>query len=71
LFPLLATGVTDRGKFAAGVIDIGGKLPLVLLTLASNLPPVSLTLVAPRYQQKQGVLGEKFALGVIDSGGAR
>jgi hypothetical protein len=70
LFPLFATGVTDRGKFSAGVVDTGGKLPQVLLTLASNLPPVSLTPVAPWYQQKQGVLGEKFATGVVDTDGA-
>jgi hypothetical protein len=29
LFPLFATGVNDTsGKFAAGVIDTGGNLPL-------------------------------------------
>jgi hypothetical protein len=30
-------------KFAAGVVDIGGNLPTVLLTPVANLPPVSLT----------------------------
>jgi hypothetical protein len=33
-------------KFAAGVIDTGGNLPLASLTPAANLPPVSLTPVA-------------------------
>jgi hypothetical protein len=27
LFPLFATGVDTGGKFAAGVVDTGGKLP--------------------------------------------
>jgi hypothetical protein len=36
-----AAGVVDTGgKFAAGVVDIGGNLPPV-----ANLPPVSLTQV--------------------------
>jgi hypothetical protein len=40
LFPLFATGVNDTdGKFAASVVDTGGKLP-----------PLSLTPVA-KYQQ--------------------
>jgi hypothetical protein len=30
-------------RFAAGVVDTGGKLPPVLLTPAANLLPVSLT----------------------------
>ncbi len=37
-----AAGVVDTGgKFAAGVVDTGGNLPPVLLTLVANLPPVS------------------------------
>jgi hypothetical protein len=47
LFPLVATGV----------IDTGGKLPLVSLTLAANLPPVSTTVAQ---------LVAKFSTGVID-----
>ncbi len=34
-----------RGKFTTGVIDTSGKLPLMSLTPAANLLPVSLTLV--------------------------
>jgi hypothetical protein len=42
-----AAGVVDTGgKFAAGVVDTGGKLPPVLLTPVANLPPVSLIPVA-------------------------
>ncbi len=45
MFPLLATGVVyTGGKFAAGVVDTGGILPLVSLTPAANLPPVSTTI---------------------------
>jgi hypothetical protein len=33
-------------KFAAGVVDTGGKLPPVSLTPVVNLPPVSLIPVA-------------------------
>jgi hypothetical protein len=41
LFPLLSTCVSDTdGKFAAGVVDTGGTLPTVSLTLAANLPLV-------------------------------
>jgi hypothetical protein len=29
------------GKYAAGVVDTGGNLPPVSLTLVANLPPVS------------------------------
>jgi hypothetical protein len=36
LFQLFATGVN-------GVVDTGGNLPPVSLTLVANLPPVSLT----------------------------
>jgi hypothetical protein len=69
LFPLFATGVVDTrgnlppvsttqgelvakfaagvvdtgGKFAAGVVDTGGNLPPVSLTPVINLPPVSTT----------------------------
>jgi len=39
-----AAGVVDTGgKFAGGVVDTGGNLPPVLLTPVANLPPVSLT----------------------------
>ncbi len=39
-----AAGVVDTGgKFAAGVVDTGGNLPPVSLTPVANLPPVSLT----------------------------
>jgi hypothetical protein len=38
--------VDTGGKFATGVNDAGGKLPLVSTTPAANLPPVSLTPVA-------------------------
>jgi hypothetical protein len=41
------TGVVDiSGKFATSVNDTGAKLPLVLTTLAANLPSVSTTPVA-------------------------
>jgi hypothetical protein len=69
LFPLFATGVVDTsgnlppvsttqgelvakfaagvvntgGKFAAGVVDTGGNLPPVSVTPVTNLPPVLLT----------------------------
>jgi hypothetical protein len=46
--------------FATGVVDTGGNLPPVLLTPASNLPPVSTI---------QAVLVEKFATSVVDTGG--
>jgi hypothetical protein len=59
---LFATGVAyTGGKFAAGVFDAGGNLPLASLTLVANLPPVSTTLAK---------LVEKFAAGVADTGGA-
>ncbi len=36
-----AAGVVDTGgKFAVGVIDTGGKLPPVSLPPVANLPPV-------------------------------
>ncbi len=46
-------------KFAAGVVDTGGKLPPVSLITAANLPPVSLTPVAnlPPVSTTQGKLG--------------
>jgi hypothetical protein len=47
--------------FATGVVDTGGNMPPVLLTLAANLPPVSTTL---------GKLMAKFAAGVVDTGSA-
>jgi hypothetical protein len=37
LFPLFATGVVyNGGKYAAGVVDTGGNLPLALLTPVAN-----------------------------------
>jgi hypothetical protein len=51
---LFATGVS------AGVVDTGGNLPWVSLTLVANLPPVSTTLLK---------LVAKFAAGVVDTGG--
>jgi hypothetical protein len=54
LFPLFATG----GKLSAGVVDTGGNMPPVLLTLVANLLQVSTTLAK---------LVAKFATGVIDT----
>jgi hypothetical protein len=34
-------------KFAAGVFDTGGKFAAGVIDTGGNLPPVSLTLVAP------------------------
>jgi hypothetical protein len=61
LFPLFATGDFVTGdKFAAGVIDTGGKVSLMSLTPVANLPPVSTTLAK---------LVAKFAARVVDTGG--
>jgi hypothetical protein len=38
-----AVVVDTGGKFAAGVVHTGGNLPPVSLTPAANSPPVSLT----------------------------
>jgi hypothetical protein len=55
LFPLFATGVVyTGGKFAASVVDTGGNLPPVSLTVSTTLAKML----------------EKFATGVIDTGGA-
>ncbi len=58
LFPLFATGIVDIGgnlppvsttqgellaKFAAGVVDTGGKFASGIVDTGGNLPPVSLT----------------------------
>jgi hypothetical protein len=40
------TSVDTGSKFAAGVNDTGGNLPLVTKTLAANLPPMSMKLAA-------------------------
>jgi hypothetical protein len=67
LFPLF---VNDTGgKFAAGVVETGGNLPLASLTPA--LPPVSLTPVAnlPPVSTTQGELVAKSAAGVVDTVG--
>ncbi len=63
MLPFFATG----GKFAAGVVDTGGKLPPL-----SNLPPVSLTLVEnlPPVSATLAKVVAKFATGVVDTGGA-
>jgi hypothetical protein len=61
LFPLFAIGVvyTD-GKFAAGVIDTGGNLPLVSTTLAKMVEKFTAGVVDT---------SGKFAAGVVDTGG--
>ncbi len=69
MFPLFAPGVNDTGgKFAAGVVDTCGNLPPASLTLAA----VSLTPVAnlPLVSTTQAELVAKFAIGVVDTGGA-
>jgi hypothetical protein len=59
LLPVFATGVVGTGgKFAAGVVDIGG-----------NLPPASLTPVA-KFAAGVADTGGKFATSVVDTGGA-
>jgi hypothetical protein len=57
LFPLFATG----GKFAAGVVDTGGKLPPLSNLPTVSLPPVSTTLLK---------VVAKFATGFVDTGGS-
>jgi hypothetical protein len=43
-FPPVSTTQGELvAKFAAGVVDTGGKLPPVSLTPVANLPPVSTT----------------------------
>jgi hypothetical protein len=69
LLSLFATGGIDTGgKFAASVVDTSGKLPL---TQVANLPSVSLTPVAnlPPVSTTLAILVEKFAPGVVDTGG--
>jgi hypothetical protein len=58
--------------FATGVNDIGGKFAAELLTPVANLPPVSLTPMAnlPPVSTTLEKLEEKFAAGVVDTGGA-
>jgi hypothetical protein len=56
---LFSTVVYTGGKFAAGVVDTGGNLP-VSLTPVANLPPVSTRLTK---------MVDKFATGVVDTGG--
>ncbi len=60
------------GKLAAGVVDTGGNLALVLLTQVANLPSVSTTLGKLVEEFAAGVVetGGKFAAGVIDTCGA-
>ncbi len=56
----------QKRKFAAGVIDTAGNLPLVLLTPMANLSPILLTPVA----NLPTVLVTKFSASVVDTGGA-
>jgi hypothetical protein len=69
--------------FAAGVTDTGGKLLLVSLIPAANLPPVSTTLAklvakfaagvsdtGGKFAAGVVVTSGKFATGVVDTGGA-
>jgi hypothetical protein len=47
LFPLFVTSAIDNGdKITNGVVNIGGYMQWVSLTLATKLSPVSLTPVA-------------------------
>jgi hypothetical protein len=56
-----AAGVVDTGgKFAAGVVDTNGNLLPASLSQTANLPPESIT---------QAELVAKFAAGVVDTGG--
>ncbi len=65
---MFATGVNyTGGKCTAGVVDTGGNLPP--LTPVANLPPVSTTLVKLVAKFAAGVVGGKFATGVVDTGG--
>jgi hypothetical protein len=54
------------------MVDTGGKLPPVSLTLAANLPPVLLTPVVnlPPVSTTLAKLVAKFATGVVDTSGA-
>ncbi len=66
---MFATGVVDTDKFAAGIIDTGGKFAInspeelvakfavVSLISVANLPLVSL------------IPAKNFAAGVVDNGG--
>jgi hypothetical protein len=58
--------------FAAGVVDTGGKLPPVSLTLVANLSPVSTTLAKLVAKFAASIIdtGGNFATGVVDAGGA-
>jgi hypothetical protein len=53
------------GKFATGVVHIGGNLPPTSLTPVAILPPVSLTPSAKTLAK----LVAKYAAGVGDTGG--
>jgi hypothetical protein len=77
------TGVNDTGgKFATGVNDTDGKLPPVSTTPAASLPPVSTTPAANfatsfpcavdtggKFATGVNDTGDKFAAGVVDTGG--
>jgi hypothetical protein len=58
IVPIIPIINDTGGKLASGIIDTCGKLPLVTLSPAPNLPPVSTTLAK---------LVAKFA---VDTGGA-
>ncbi len=57
--------------FATGVVDTGGKVAAGVVDTASNLPPVSTTLVKLVAKFAAGVAdaGGKFAASVVDTGG--
>jgi hypothetical protein len=70
---LFATAVVyTGGRFAAGVVDTSGNLPPAALTRVANLPPVLLIPGAnlPLVSTTLAKLMEKFATGVVDTGGA-
>jgi hypothetical protein len=67
---LFATGVVyTGGKFAACVVDTGGKLPLALLTPVTNLPPVSSGGKFATSINNASEMVDKFAADVVDTGG--
>ncbi len=61
-----------RGKFAAGIVDTGGKLSLVSTTLGELVAKFAAGVVDTGGKFATGVVesGDKFATGVIDTSGA-
>ncbi len=59
-------------KFAAGVVDTGGKFAAGVVDTRGNLPPVSTTQGDLMAKFAAGIVdtGCKFATGVVDTGGA-